>query len=214
MRRHCHKRGRLLLTAFIALLLRPATAEAHLVTTGLGPVYDGIGHFCTSLEDVMPAIALALLAGLRGSDSGRKTLFALPVAWLLGGFVGLVLMPTPELSRPVLSSIVAATFMIPGVLIAADLKLPPGVIGILAAALGLVHGYLDALGMMSEGATRGTAALEFVGVGAVLFVLVALIAALVLSLREAWMRIVFRVAGSWISAAGLLLLGWALKGRG
>ncbi len=212
-----HKSPRHLLAALAAgaiLLIAPATAEAHLVTTGLGPVYDGVGHFCTSLEDVVPAVALALLAGLRGPGSGRKALFALPVAWVLGGLIGLSLTPAPELSRPVLSGIVAATFMIPGVLIAADLNLPPLVIGLLAGLLGMVHGYLDALGMLAEGATPGNGALEFVGVGAVLFVLVALFSSLVISLRPAWTRIVFRVAGSWISAAGLLWLGWALKGRG
>jgi hypothetical protein len=46
----------------------------------------------------------------------------------------------------------------------------------------------------------------------VLFVLVALTAALVLSLKKPWTRIVVRVVGSWIAASGLLLLGWFIRG--
>ena len=46
----------------------PAAAEAHLNSTGMGPVYDGLMHFLTSAEDVVPVLALALLAGLRGAD--------------------------------------------------------------------------------------------------------------------------------------------------
>ena len=44
------------------LLLLQRSAQAHLVTTGLGPVYDGIGHFCLAPDDSIPVVALALLA--------------------------------------------------------------------------------------------------------------------------------------------------------
>ena len=59
-------------------------ANAHLVTTGMGPVYDGIGHFLLTPEDFVPVLALALYAGLRGAVSGRKAMFLLPLAWLIG----------------------------------------------------------------------------------------------------------------------------------
>ena len=32
-------------------------AEAHLNATGMGPVYDGLMHFLTSPEDLVPALA-------------------------------------------------------------------------------------------------------------------------------------------------------------
>ena len=44
-----------------------------------------------------------------------------------------------------------------------------------------------------------------------LFVVVALAAALVVALRAPWARIAVRVAGSWIAAIGLLLLGWSFR---
>ena len=62
---------------------------AHLVTTGLGPFYDGVSHFALTPEDLLPALAIALLAGQRGSPAGRLALFALPGAWLAGGLAGL-----------------------------------------------------------------------------------------------------------------------------
>jgi urease accessory protein len=45
----------------------------------------------------------------------------------------------------------------------------------------------------------------------VLFVTVALAAALVVAIRAPWGRIAVRVAGSWIVAMGLLLLGWSFR---
>ena len=46
---------------------------------------------------------------------------------------------------------------------------------------------------------------------AVVFVVVAIGASEVISLRAAWTRIAVRVAGSWIAATGLLLFGWSLR---
>jgi hypothetical protein len=40
-------------------------------------------------RNLVPALALALLAGLRGTTHGRRALFVLPAAWLLGGVIGL-----------------------------------------------------------------------------------------------------------------------------
>src|SRR5271166_683216 len=49
-------------------------AQAHLNSTGMGPFYDGLMHFLTSPEDLVPVLALALLAGLRGGAYGRRNL--------------------------------------------------------------------------------------------------------------------------------------------
>ena len=53
--------------------------------------------------------------------------------------------------------------------------------------------------------------LGLVGIVSTLFVVVALAAAFVVALRAPWARIAVRVAGSWIVAIGLLLLGWSLR---
>jgi urease accessory protein len=49
------------------------------------------------------------------------------------------------------------------------------------------------------------------GAASVLFVVVSLVSAVVVSLDRPWTRIAVRVAGSWIVAVGLLYLGWTLS---
>ena len=41
--------------------------EAHLVTTGLGPLYDGIAHLALSPADLAVVVVLTLLAAMRGT---------------------------------------------------------------------------------------------------------------------------------------------------
>lgn len=185
----------------VGVLLRPSDAAAHLVTTGMGPVYDGIGHLLLTPEDLVPAIAFALFAGLRGAAEGRRAMFLLPVAWLAGGLIGLRVSATPAFPVP------AASFMILGTLVAADLRLPANGVAVLAVVLGLVHGVLNGTALR-----QGAGGLGLLGIMAALFVLVALASAFVVSLERPWTRIAVRVAGSWVAASGLLLLGWAFRG--
>lgn len=186
------------------LLLWPGTAEAHLVTTGLGPVYDGMSHLFLTLDDLLPVVALALLAGLNGAIAGRRVLFALPVAWLASGAAGYrcdaALLPAGVTSLSLLSL---------GLLTAVDCRLSPGVVTALAVILGMMHGWLNGTALSLAG--RGPAGL--VGISGAIFLLTALVSAGVVSLRRPWTRIAVRVAGSWITAIGLLLLGWTLSGR-
>jgi urease accessory protein len=53
--------------------------------------------------------------------------------------------------------------------------------------------------------------LGMAGIASALFVVVALLVGPVVALRAAWARIVVRVAGSWIAAIGLLMLGWTVR---
>ena len=121
-----------------AVVLLPRIAHAHLVNTGLGPFYDGVSHFALTPEDVLPAVALALLAGQRGSLAARRALFVLPLGWLLGGVVGLAFPTIGE--SPALTT---ASFLATGGLVAAEARLGPGWVTALAASLGLLHGYLN-----------------------------------------------------------------------
>ena len=184
-----------------ALALLAGPADAHLVTTGLGPVYDGIGHLLVSPDDLLGVLAVAMLAGLGGSRCGRPALFLLPSAWLFGGLLGLHAARVPAPAFASTASLVAV-----GALVAADRRLSPVAVASVAGAVGLLHGLLNG------GAMSGGGFLALVGVGAAVFTLVSLAAGLVVSLRPAWTRIAVRVAGSWIAAIGMLMLGWAAKG--
>lgn len=187
----------------LAVALGCGPADAHLNSTGMGPVYDGLAHFLTSPEDLVPALALALLAGLRGADYGRRALFALPAAWLLGTLSGLT---AAAASTGALGA--AFWFLLLGGLVVADAKLSLRTMTVLSALLGLVHGYLNGSGM----GLSVSAIVAALGLAAAVFVLVVLIAALVVRLQAHWARIAVRVGGSWIAASGLLMLGWVVRG--
>jgi hydrogenase/urease accessory protein HupE len=198
------KRGTVV--TFVALLLigmGPVRVEAHLNSTGMGPVYDGLLHFLLSPEDLIAVLALALFAGLRGAAYGRRALFVLPSAWLLGGLVGLAYTSAGS------SVLTALSFLLLGGLVAADAGLSLRAATLIAAVLGLLHGYLNGAGM----GQLGVGAVALLGIVFMVFVVVALCAAFVIRLRWPWTRIAVRVVGSWIAASGLLVLGWNLHGR-
>ena len=191
------------LLAAMCLLVWPTTAYAHLVSTGFGPFYDGIMHLALSSDDLLGVLAMALLSGLVGARHGRAVLFILSGTWLAGGLLGLQF--DKEISLPVLNTF---SFLVVGVLVTLDRKLPLALVAGLATALGLLHGFLN--GTATAQAGGGIVALMGIATG--VFVTVALVTAYVVSLRVAWARVAVRVAGSWIAAIGILMLGWALRG--
>jgi len=196
-------RMRLAIVGGSAIALMGTSAEAHLSSSGMGPIYDGLMHFLMSPEDLVPALALGLFAGLRGPAHSRRVLFVLPSMWLLGSLVGL---HAAAISG---SAIVSAIwFLLIGGLVVADAKLSIGLTTALAGAVGLYHGYLNGTGM---GASV-TAAVTAFGLVSSVFVLVALAAAFAVQLQQHWARIAIRVVGSWVAASGMLLLGWIIRG--
>jgi len=190
------------LTLAVTLTAMPS-AQAHLMNTGFGPFYDGLTHLFATPEDLLPVIALALLAGIRGPRFGRAVLFALPVAWLVGSAAGLLLAPQGTL--PVAETIVTIVL---GALLAADCPLPLAAVGGLAILLGLLHGSLNGSELPK---TNASAQIFAAGVAAALFVVVSLLGGQAASVRVPWARLAIRVAGSWIVAIGLLMLGWAIR---
>ena len=187
----------------IGLLFYPSYASAHLVTTGLGPVYDGIGHLVMTPEDLVPALAIALFAGLRGAAPGRRALFVLPLAWFVGGLLGIAIEGLPAVP------VAAISFLILGLLIAADLKLSQKMVTAIVIVVGFVHGVLNGVALK-----EGAGILGLIGIMATLFVIVAIVSALIVSLKRPWTKIAVRVAGSWVAAMGLLMFGWMMRGQG
>ena len=180
----------------------PLPAAAHMPTSGLGPVYDGVFHLLLSPEDLMPLIGLALLCGQRGAPFARRALWVVPLAWLAGGLTGMF---APSTHGAALSGV---SFLLLGGLVALNAQVPLALLTTLAALFGLFHGYLNGVGLnrFADGAY------VLLGLAAAVCVVVAVFASLVIPLRRPWTRIAVRVAGSWIAASGLLLLGWALRG--
>ena len=189
------------LLALASVVLAPA-AEAHLVETGFGAFYDGIAHVALTPADLLLVLALALLAGQRGTTAARWVLFGLPLAWLGGGLAGTEWPVTGAL--PLHTTF---TFLLVGAFVAFGASIPNVGVTVLAALAGTLHGFANGATMRPGGA----GALALGGVVTAVFCLIAIVSAEVTTLPAGWPRIAVRVAGSWIAAAGLLMLGWLAR---
>jgi urease accessory protein len=180
----------------------PGAAFAHSLSNRFGDFYGGMLHPVTALEHALPIFALGLLAGQQGARAARWVLLVFPLALLLGATLATV---APALSW--VSLLNKASFALLGALVAGAWRLPLPAVGGLAALFGLSHGYENGMAM-----TPDVAAHLFVpGVALIGFLLAALVSAatLALSARAEWLCIAVRVAGSWIAAIGILMLGVA-----
>ena len=179
-----------------------APAHAHLVETGFGAFYDGIAHVAVTPADLIVVVALALLAGQRGTRAARYAVFALPVAWLAGGMIG-ARWPSAA-GLPLLTTL---SFALAGALVALNAKVRDVGVAALAITAGVLHGLVNGATM----APAGAGALALGGAVSAIFFLTAILSAEVTALPVGWPRIVVRVAGSWIAATGLLMLGWLAR---
>ncbi|MEJ2317449.1 MAG: HupE/UreJ family protein [Gammaproteobacteria bacterium] len=195
------KRAALFLIA--GLLALPSAVHAHLVNSGLGPFYDGSLHLLLSPGDVLGLVAIALLAGQHGTKTGRLVTMTLPVCWLIAGLIGMQL--PAMLDLPWLTMLAFGTL---GLLVAADIKLPPAAVTTLAALYGLLQGLQNGSALASIGADMTA----LFGIVMTSLVIALLIAAAVILIRAPWARILIRVGGSWLVAVGVMMLAWLFAG--
>ena len=195
------------LAAMVAGLVAtaPARASAHLVQTGFGGFYDGLVHWAITPRDALVVIGLALLAGLRGAGAARFTLVALPLAWLAGGAMGYSMPGSDELAIATTLS-----FGLAGLLVAVDTHMPRWVLGVFVLVAGFLHGMSNGLAMSAS----GMGWLGLIGAVTAVFVVASLLPAFVTVLRRPAARVAVRVAGSWIAAIAMLMLGWLIRGAG
>lgn len=177
-------------------------AHAHLVETGFGAFYDGIAHVAVTPSDLLVVVALALLAGQGGTRAARYAVFALPVAWLVGGLIG-ARWPSAA-TLPLLTTL---SFAIAGALVALNARMRDIGVTVLAIVAGGLHGFVNGATMTQ----MGVGGLALGGAVSAIFFLTAILSAEVTALPAGWPRIAVRVAGSWIAATGLLMFGWLAK---
>jgi len=189
-----------LVAALAAAMAAPA--QAHLVETGFGAFYDGVAHVLLTPSDLLLVLGVGLLAGQRGTRAARAAVLLLPLAWLAGGWLGRAL---PGAGAWPLAT--TLSFALAGALVALNARLSPVAVAAFAVATGALHGAVNGATMAA-----GNSALGLIGAGAAAFCLVTLLAGQVSALRAGWTQIAVRVGGSWIAAAGVLMLGWLARG--
>lgn len=188
------------LTIMLAGVFWPAIASAHALGARLGDFYEGFLHPPLTLDHVFPLIALGTLAGQQGKKSSRRLVYILPLAMLAG--CGLA-MRFPGLSW--ISMINISSFILLGLAVALNAKVPPILLVALTVFFGLSHGYTN-----GQEITVKTDSLLFLsGVGSAALILAAFVSAAVIRLLQTgkqWQSVAIRVAGSWIAAMGILII--------
>jgi len=123
----------------ICVCFCPTPAQAHLVNTKVGPFYAGMMHPLTSLEHLLPMLALALFASSYGKGVVRWTLLVFPMALLAGLLAGNLL---PAYNVVHLANLMALVGL--GALLTlgnCTARLKPSVIEVIVSVVGLILGY-------------------------------------------------------------------------
>jgi urease accessory protein len=180
---------------FLIEMLSPATASAHPIK-GVGDFYAGMLHPLTALEFLLPWIALSLFAGQQGRKAALLTLAIFPLA-LASGAALATTVPLPTW----LPTINLVIIPILGLAVALAIACPNTVVAILVAFVGLLHGLANG----AEITTPGSAWRFIPGLATIAVLVLAYGIGLVRSLEKPWSRIAVRVAGSWITAAGIMV---------
>ena len=184
----------------------PPLASAHPIK-GVGDFYDGVLHPLMSLDFALPLVALALLAGQQRREAATASLGAFPISLVVGAAIPVALhfsltgLPgTAQWFGPVVMTLA-------GVCVALSLQGSTRAIALLFSILGLILGATQGI----EISPTMSAPKFVLGVGCSSLIVTAYGIGLVRWLRRPWIQIAFRVAGSWIAAAGLMVL--ALTGN-
>lgn len=195
----------------LGLALSANAAHAHVASAQAGAFYGGLLHPLTAPEHVLPMLALGLLAGQHGLNKGQGVLLAFPLALALGAISAWLYQALEWM--PLLNLANLASAVLFGGLVAAAQRLPIALLYALAALFGMTHGYVNGAAI-----TPNLAPAVFI-LGLMTAALLALGYSLggtayLLRLKPAWIPIAVRVAGSWITAIGVLALSMGGKALG
>jgi urease accessory protein len=191
------KRLWFVLEAQLLLLLLPRQAFAHPMK-GVGDFYAGMLHPVTTMDCILPMIALGLLAGQQGRRTAIGVLGSFPLASMVGALLSLA---APFSRYSVVFN--EAAMILLGVLVAICRRLPTYVSVCLSVSLGLTIGWTNGSEL-----TPDTSPYRFIpGLALVCLLSIAYGIGLVRSLNIPWTQIGVRVVGSWIAAVGILASG-------
>jgi len=187
----------------------PATAWAHLVNTNVGEFYAGMMHPLTSSEHLLPALALALIAGQCGKHAARATLLAFPAALLVGTLAGSLLPPYGFFLQVVnlivlvgLGGLLAFTHRLN--------RINTTLMTMLALLTGLILGYRSGMDMAAA-----KVAVQFIpGVALTGLILVTLIAAWFPAVSSRTGQALIGMAGTGFALVGMVLLIQLYTGTG
>jgi len=187
-----------------------APAAAHRITPGTAGFTDGLQHPFGLPAHIMLILGVGLLLGRHDVAAWRLPTYAF-LAGLTAGLAGGPLAMTPALDARLAVALLALAVLLGG-MVALARPLP----SLLLLALGALTGFGLGLDSAPEGGTLQQTVGALAGSGfAMIFAL--LNAAMLAQYahgrigRQAWQKIGVRIVGSWIAAAGIMVLALQLR---
>ena len=177
----------------------------------------GFNQYWAEPTELLLAIGLTCLAIQNGKRGLRALMLFYPAIWLTGSLIGSYLPPILYLSIVTIpgleiidknpSAILAASVLMTGLLVALGRQFNLRLYLIFILVVGLVTGFLH--GLLVNGHPNGI----FATLGMLTMLWLTLFIAIFIFsfLSQLRQGIVLRVIGSWIAAAGILVLGYSIK---
>lgn len=188
------------LTGGILIILLSGPTFAHDLSERYGDFLGALLHPLSALDHALAFCALGLYAGLRDA---RWSVIAFVLALLVG-----TLLPslTAVSAVPFIGLVNAGSVLVLGALTAFATTLPFTAMVALSISFGLSHGFENGSDLIGISAWHAA-----LGVAAAGIALTVPAAALAHALPPGYPRVAVRVAGSWIAAIGLMVLGLQLR---
>ena len=182
---------------FLLLMAAANPVWAH-GSINAGDFYQGLLHPVLHVEHILSILALGFWSGQAIGRGQWLTPLTFAGAVLIGAVLGLF-----SIALPSASIIIYASMVILGVFVAARLRLPITAMVPIAAVFGLFHGWAHGAGMLEN---LEKPVLFVLGIGVALGLLLFYSVQLLVYFKANWIQIAVRIAGSWITAIGLLVL--------
>ncbi|BCH31750.1 hypothetical protein MesoLjLc_36800 [Mesorhizobium sp. L-8-10] len=187
----------------IAILSATTPVRAHAPLDGVGDFYAGLLHPIIVPTELLAIAAIGLLLGFCGFKHCHYGIPALCGGLILGLAMGFI-----DVAEGAGSGLLVGIALVAAATVTAGIGLPVAV----AAVLALVGGF--AVGLDAQPETQSFPMAFLTGTATVLSgtVVGLVVAAVVLSRDKFWQEVAVRVAGSWLTASGMLYFSWRLVG--
>ena len=189
----------------VALLLFaiPATAEAHTAIGGAGDFFSGVLHPFTTPQHLLVLLGLGLIVGQHPPLNFKPSLAVfIPVS------AASLLLTTTGIVKTVYPPILISLALIAGIMVALEKSPPAFASAVVFAMAGLAIGLDSAV----ETGTAPAIVKTLLGTWVGLILAVADIALYVSFFnKHKWQKVGIRVAGSWITAASVMILAFAFR---
>lgn len=190
-------------SGLVILLAIPQVSHAHTPIAGVDGFFGGVIHPITTPTHLLILLGLGLLAGQRSSLGLKVSLLAfVPISGLA------LLVAGTGLCQSLYPPLLISLAIISGILVALNQPLPTWSYAVIFAFAALAIG----LDSSVDTANRAELTKGLLGTWVGLILIICDLAFYIsISTKQKWQKIGVRVAGSWLTAASLMILAFALR---